>query len=83
MQFPVIHLNGTSKAELLKGYTDALNALDAAMVALAAVTVHGRDYYVIGSDAASIAFEEHNARRQALQNVHAELEAIAINISDQ
>lgn len=46
MQFPTVHINGTSKAALLEGYCDAMNALLDAIKALETCSPNARDYYV-------------------------------------
>ena len=48
---PTIHTNGTSRAELIKGYEDAYYAIDKAISALQAVEFNARDYYIQGPDA--------------------------------
>ena len=83
MQLPLIHLNGTSKAELLQQQLDMLAALRKAADVMAKCAPHGRDYYPINSNAASIAFEEHNARRTALSDIIVEIECIAHAIDEQ
>jgi hypothetical protein len=82
-QFPRLNLNGTDGATLLDEYVRAIAAVQDAIAAVQAVTCHGRDYYIISSEAASAAFAEHNARLAALGKVHRQLEAIALNISEQ
>ena len=46
MMIPTIHLNGTSRDALLSELESAYIAMQSAIKALSAVTVHGRDYYV-------------------------------------
>lgn len=83
MQFPIVHLNGTSKTALLTQQLEILAALRLAQKVMAEHAPHGRDYYPIGPDAASIAFAEHAARRQSLDHIIGEVEAIARAIDEQ
>ena len=46
MIHPTIHMNGTSKAQLVKEYEAAYDAVDNAIKVFREITVHGRDYYV-------------------------------------
>ena len=48
---PCIHLNGTSAKELQDDYRKAWHALIEAKAALANITIHDRDYYVINDRA--------------------------------
>lgn len=86
MRYPTIHMNGTGYETLNREYMNAHKALGDALVALEAVTVHGRDYYVqdgIGGDAISQAYAEHQARVLALVRVKLDLMKILINIDEQ
>ncbi len=83
MQFPRIHMNGTSGPELLKQYVAAVEAVQAAIHAVRAIEVHGRDYYTINSEAASTAHHEHLVRIGKLDGVREELERIAVDVHDQ
>lgn len=83
MQYPLIHLNGTNGQDLLDQYSAAMETLSDAIVALRGVDVHGRDYYTINSDAASVAMKEHRARLSSLNTVLQDLEKIATNICEQ
>lgn len=74
---PTVHLNGTSKNELLQGYVEALRALRAAEAAIAKAGPHARDYYVQGDDAFRQAQAQHVHRLLAIDNITGELEAIA------
>ena len=42
---PLVHLNGTSKAELLLQRSNAVDALRLALIALNEMSPNGRDYY--------------------------------------
>lgn len=77
---PTIHLNGTSKDELLNLYRNAHRALTDAQRAMAAATPHGRDYYVQSPAAYSVARHQHETRMRNLGEMIAEIETIAIAI---
>jgi hypothetical protein len=51
MKIPTVHLNGTSKAELIQQVSDAAAALDEALSWLRGAYPHGRDYYPQGEHA--------------------------------
>ena len=80
MMLPTVHLNGTSKGELLQQLCDANSALSAALRALAEAAPNGRDYYPQGADAIGKAITEHTARLQAIKNVQKEILAIAEHV---
>ena len=48
---PLVHLNGTGRSTLQAEYADAHKAVLWLQDSLASATCHGRDYYVISSDA--------------------------------
>lgn len=83
MQYPLIHLNGTSKESLLRQQHEMLAALRLASKVMAEHSPHGRDYYPISADAGSIAYAEHIARRTALEDIIVEIECIAHAIAEQ
>ena len=80
---PSVNLNGTSKEALLKEYVNAMNAVEKAIEMLAQVTVHGRDYWPQGGNVIHLAMHQRSAQFTHLRAVHAELESIAIAISEQ
>ncbi len=51
MQLPTIHLNGTSKANLIEPLCEASQSLDLAYEALKRTGPNGRDYYPQGQAA--------------------------------
>ena len=51
MMVPTVHLNGTSKCELMRQVMGARIALHTAIDALQQACPNGRDYYVQGPDA--------------------------------
>lgn len=83
MKIPTVHLNGTSKDELLKLQLDARSAVQEALRALARATPHGRDFYPQGMGETVLALAEHASRVQRLQSVADELHIIAEGIYNQ
>jgi hypothetical protein len=69
---PVIHLNGTSKEELLNLREDAYAALDAAASALRQMAPNARDYQ--GWEDFERARAQHAARVKALRDVQKAIE---------
>jgi hypothetical protein len=80
---PLVHLNGTSKAELLHQIVEASKAISAAMFALAQASPHGRDYYPKGPDVLRAALAAHRTRVDRLIDIQRELEAIGAAIAAQ
>lgn len=84
MKVPTIHLNGTARADLVREYTAAYDAVRNAVTLLRGVTVHGRDYYLQDRAAQRaglaqpfiIAQQEHCDRITALVAVADDLSAI-------
>lgn len=74
---PTIHLNGTSRAELLAGYVEVIDALDEAIAALRRAAPHGRDYYSQSPNAYPQARDEHLARIAALDAIRQEINTLA------
>jgi len=74
---PTIHINGTSRADLLAGIVNAMDALHAAEIALAGAYPNGRDYYPQGPGAITEATAQHVARQRAINRVRADLAEIA------
>lgn len=79
MMKPVIHLNGTSRNELRRGYYDAYCAVQSAADVLAQTNPNGRDYYPLGPDAIRSAGNEHAARMRRLKEVLDELEELTLH----
>lgn len=78
---PTIHMNGTSKDELLNQLVAVVSALDAALAAINAAAPNGRDYYPQGPEAfreAQAAFEE---RVLAVRRVHTDFSNLAWDIA--
>ncbi len=80
MILPSIHMNGTSRAELLAGYVDAIDALDEAIAALRRAAPNGRDYYPQSPQAYPQARDEHLARLAALDAIRQEINTLAEHV---
>ena len=80
MMLPTIHLNGTSRAELLAGYVEAIDALGEAIAALRRAAPNGRDYYQQGPYAYPQAREEHIAHIAALDAIRQDLNTLAEHV---
>lgn len=73
---PCIHMNGTSKQDLMGALENAYSKIGEAQDALRLCAPNGRDYYVIGDNAYAIAREEYWDRMRMLENIRTEIEAI-------
>ena len=71
---PTVHLNGTSRAELLREYENAIRGVRDAIAAVEGAAPHGRDYYLNGT--LTQAQREHASRVARLVTVQRELERI-------
>jgi len=80
MIFPTIHLNGTSKGELLDQLCSASSAIADAIKALENAGPNGRDYYPQGSYAMRDAQDQHARHVNALVLVKSEIDQIAEHI---
>jgi hypothetical protein len=79
---PSIHLNGTGRQELFRGYYNAVTALHAAVEAVQATAPHARDYYVQGSDAYTVANRQHLDRLRRIEAIRTEIQDIALAVMD-
>lgn len=77
MMIPTVHLNGTSRRELIKLQLDAISKLREAIDVLGLAAPNGRDFYVQGPDATNRATAEHALRVARVQSVMDELQDIA------
>jgi hypothetical protein len=73
---PTIHLNGTSREELIRQLRVAGEALLEARRALENTAPHGRDYYPQGKGAIQQAQTEHYERLRRIDDVYEELMVI-------
>lgn len=83
LTYPTVHLNGSSKDDLVRQQRTARRALQTALDTLQQASPHGRDYYVQGPDALRKAMAAHEARIAKVQAVIKELSAIEMNLLDQ
>ncbi len=84
MQFPHIHINGTSPSDLFEGYVKAMKAASDLIDALRGTVPHGRDYYPIqNGDAVSVAMSEHLARAKMADTIYREMQALALYVQEQ
>jgi hypothetical protein len=81
MIFPTIHLNGTSKDDLLEALMEANAAIRDAQKKLAETAPNGRDYYPQGPNVIYQAQDEHVARMNKLVEVERELSEIAEHLA--
>jgi hypothetical protein len=81
LKFPTVHINGTSKQELLEQYISACTALRNALVTLSSIYPNGRDYYPQGPNAIHEAMEQHSNRMAKLRAVLAEIEQLAEHVA--
>jgi len=79
---PSVHLNGTSREELLRQVQAAWQAVWQARDALAKASPNARDYYLQGELAYPAARAEHDRRARALLEVQEELSQLAEAIAD-
>jgi hypothetical protein len=78
---PTIHLNGTSRADLLEQLSNARRALLAATNAMAVAQPNGRDYYPQGDQVIKKALDQHIARLHSVYAVIAEYEALMEHVT--
>ena len=83
MIVPTVHLNGTSKDELLRQVLEADRAINVALSRLHDAAPNGRDYYPAGPGALKQATEEHRARIDRLVDIRTELLALYEAIDNQ
>ncbi len=79
---PLVHINGTSKQELLDQRFDAIDAIVAAGDALAKTAPNGRDHYPAGPEYLEKAEEQFERRRNWLRQIMLELEEEIRQIQD-
>ena len=82
-QAPRVHLNGTSRDELVAQQRAVYDAADALLAALRQATPNGRDYYPLGDDAFRRAREEHRSRLWQAGRIKDEASHIAQAIGGQ
>ncbi len=80
IQFPVVHLNGSGKANLREQFDTAVSLLEQASSALRLARPHARDYYPDGDAAYYVANDQHQARINAVENILDEMVQIRNHI---
>lgn len=80
---PRLNINGTSKPELLKQYTDILSAIADLQKAMRAATPNGRDYQTLPMTEAGLARDAFNERQVALTAMYGEFLQVALAIDEQ
>ena len=78
---PTIHLNGTSRDDLLNQHIDILDACRGLLTALRAGTPNARDYYPQSETAATEARDAYNVRYALVSCIFDEFEHVAIEIT--
>jgi hypothetical protein len=73
---PTVHMNGTSRDELIRTNLKALTAVQSAIEAVRAAAPNGRDYYVQPVGSLRKAMDEHLDRLTKLTDVKDELTLI-------
>lgn len=79
MRKPMIHMNGTPRAELHAGYSRAYDAVGEAIKAMQTTYPNGRDYYPQGAQACAEAAREHDRRVNDLRRILGELEELCLH----
>ena len=79
---PTIHMNGTSRNDLMEAMSNAAYAIEKAEEAMGKVCPNGRDYYPQGPDAIQEALRQHHNRLHHLHAVRTELMEILEAIAD-
>lgn len=67
LEMPCVHLNGTSREELIEQHLGVIDSLTVLMESLAIASPNGRDYYPKGDTSFSIARRQHAARIDAVR----------------
>ena len=65
---PCVHLNGTSRDQLVENLSPVVQAIEYAYIALKQAAPNGRDYY-IGTVTLSQALDQHRQRQTMLDNL--------------
>lgn len=81
IKLPTIHLNGTSKDSLMRGYESALKAIRHTLDEMDKIELNARDYYTQGPEAYREAREQFNEQYNSLCSVKEYLECVAYGIA--
>lgn len=79
---PIVHLNGTSREELIQVRRDAARSVFDAISAVAAMSPNGRDYYPVRG-LFDQARDQHARRLKALDEIYNEILAEAMTLSEE
>lgn len=82
MIVPTIHMNGTSKAELVRGYEEAYESLSVAYEKMRQAAPNGRDYYPQSESAIGTAIDEHMERLEVVADLMQDYEDMIGHIND-
>jgi hypothetical protein len=80
MQLPAIHMNGTSKGDLLEAACDCRAAIVKAFETVHQLGPNARDYYVLGGSYYDVAMREHMDRLTRLRKLIEEFDEIVEGI---
>jgi len=81
--FPTVHLNGSSREDLIAQWKAVYQAADALYAALANACPHGRDYYVSKMpDAINVATRAHAERFADVRAVYEDAEEILGHLAE-
>lgn len=80
---PTIHMNGTSKNDLVEAIRAVRTHLQDALDAMSNISPNGRDYCVQNAGALLLAVAQHRDRVARIESVNEELMAIWEKIEDQ
>lgn len=80
---PTVHINGTSKTQLVADLEAAQKALDAAFAAMCGAMPNGRDYYPQGNEAHGNAMKQMRARLDKLIEIQTEITQIIEAVHEQ
>lgn len=79
---PTVHINGTSREELMEQYRDIGAAARELLAKISAAWPNGRDYYPQGDNAHGTAADEMSARRERIQTVLDEIIELHQHVAD-
>jgi hypothetical protein len=83
LYIPSVHLNGTSKKELLEQWRAVHDAAEVLVRVLQAASPHGRDYYIQQGDPTQDAIQANRERIGAIYKIMDEATAIYQKIDEQ
>jgi hypothetical protein len=74
LSVPIVHLNGTSREQLIECRMKLYQTLQVAYDDLRQMTPNGRDYYPAGPEAMEAAIAQHRRRQQVIADLMDEIE---------